>query len=148
MTDDKNQDPKTDAQHELPVESGTNPPPAFGCIVYFSAEGGVYCGRVANLVGISETAASQRDLLAKIVKRFKAEVSKSLESGTEPPWIDPPLTKTDVEKKLFLPVHLEDWNSTAIQTSQRFRASCLTRMSTGFQVRILSVHRGIPLALA
>lgn len=80
--------------------------PAFGCTVLISREAGGFQGRVANLKGVTASAASQRELLAAIVKQFKAVVAESLAAGGEPEWIDPPLEKEPGEQKLFLPVHL------------------------------------------
>jgi hypothetical protein len=93
-------------KRSLPLESGEPPVPAFGCIVYYSTDGGCVRGRVANLDGIEVTASSQRELLGQIVAQFKAVVAKSLAEGGEPEWVDPPAAKRDGEQKLFLPVHL------------------------------------------
>ena len=91
---------------ELPIESGQEVVPAFGCIVYFSTDTGGVKGRVANLAGIEITASNQREMLGQIVARFKSAVSTSLASGEQPDWIDPPSQKLEHETKLFLPVHL------------------------------------------
>lgn len=90
----------------LPIESAEPPVPSFGCIVYFSSDGGVFRGRVANLSGIEVAAANQRELLGQIVARFKSEVGKCIAEGREPDWVDPPAEKNEGEQKLFLPVHL------------------------------------------
>ncbi|MDV6032924.1 MAG: hypothetical protein F9B45_23130 [Phycisphaera sp. RhM] len=90
----------------LPVESAAPPPPAFGCIVYFASDGGVFRGRVANLAEIEVSASSQREMLGQIVARFKSSVADSLAKGETPAWIVPPAEKRPGETKLFLPVHL------------------------------------------
>lgn len=90
----------------LPVESAAPTPPAFGCIVYFACDNGVFRGRVANLAEIEVSASSQREMLGQIVARFKSSVSGSLDKGETPAWIVPPADKRPGETKLFLPVHL------------------------------------------
>ncbi|MCS7470633.1 hypothetical protein NZK35_28615 [Stieleria sp. ICT_E10.1] len=90
----------------LPVESTAPTAPAFGCIVYFACDDGVFRGRVANLAGIEVSASSQREMLGQIVARFKSSVAGSLAEGETPAWIVPPSEKRPGETKLFLPVHL------------------------------------------
>ena len=93
-------------KRHLPIDSGEAPVPAFGCIVYFCCDRGVYQGRVANLAGIQVQASSQREMLGQIVTQFKGAVAACLAQGRVPDWIDPPEPKRDDESKLFLPVHL------------------------------------------
>lgn len=95
-----------DSGPSLPIGGGDAPVPAFGCTVFVSRREGQFEGRVANLAEITASAASQRELLAAIVKQFKAVVAKHVAEGEEPKWTDPPLEKRDDEQKLFLPVHL------------------------------------------
>ena len=45
--------------------------PVFTCLVYVRHEGSEVVGRVANLGGIEARAASERDLLSKIIPEFK-----------------------------------------------------------------------------
>ncbi len=90
----------------MPIESAGPTPAAFGCVVYFTSQGGVFRGRVGNLPGIQVTATDQRSMLGQIVAQFKSSIQQSLERGDTPDWIDPPAKKNDDEKKLFLPVHL------------------------------------------
>ena len=97
---------KQPAKAGLPVESAAPTPPAFGCIVYFACDGGVFRGRVANLAEIEVSASSQREMLGQIVARFKSSVAASLDKGETPAWIVPPAEKRPGETKLFLPVHL------------------------------------------
>lgn len=98
--------PAASPRRRLPIESGDPTVPAFGCIVYFVSEAGVFRGRVANLAGIEVQASSQREMLGQIVAQFKSAVAASLAEGETPNWIDPPDEKRPGETKLFLPVHL------------------------------------------
>lgn len=100
------QPPETRPAQSLPIESAGPTAEAFGCVVYFASQGGIFRGRVANLAGIEVTATDQRSMLGQIVAQFKSSIRQSLEQGDTPDWIDPPTEKHADEKKLFLPVHL------------------------------------------
>jgi hypothetical protein len=80
--------------------------PAFTCIVYVSRADGNVSARVANLDGIQATAASEREVLAKVIPEFKKRVSELHSGGTEIPWIDPPKSPLEGEQKRIVPVHL------------------------------------------
>ncbi|MCC9640807.1 hypothetical protein LOC71_00855 [Rhodopirellula sp. JC740] len=89
----------------LPTTSGDQP--AFGCVVYIRRnEAGRLCGRVANLDGLETEGASERDILAALVKATRAKISSYLDEDQPVPWIDPPKAKADDETKRFLPLHL------------------------------------------
>lgn len=91
----------------LPTASPDEDPPAFGIIVYISkTDGGQTSGRVANLEGIQVTAATERDVLGRIVSTCKAAIQAATQKGEDPPWIDPPRPKEAGEQKRFLPLHL------------------------------------------
>ena len=81
--------------------------PVFNCIVYISlnSDGGV-SARVANLPGLSCTAASEREALSKIVPAFKQRVSELMRSETPIPWIEPPTPAEPEEQTRHIPVHL------------------------------------------
>lgn len=81
--------------------------PTFGCVVYIrKIDKGRVSGRVANLDGLEIEAASERDVLAGLVKAAKRVLAQHLEQGEKIPWIDPPTDKQDGEQKRFLPLHL------------------------------------------
>lgn len=94
---------------ELDVSSASTPleVPVFNCLVYVAprATGGVRA-RVANLAGLDCEAASEREALAKIVPAFKQRVAELTASGTDIPWIEPPLPVGADEQTRFIPVHL------------------------------------------
>ena len=81
--------------------------PVFSCIVYVSknASGGVHA-RVANLAGFESDAASEREVLRKLVPAFKQRVAELTASKTPIPWIVPPSPKADDEQVRLIPVHL------------------------------------------
>lgn len=81
--------------------------PAFGCVVYVRRnEAGRCVGRVANLEGLTAEGASERDVLASLVKQAKQVLARFVGDGQAIPWVDPPATKEDGEQKRFLPLHL------------------------------------------
>ncbi len=80
--------------------------PAFTCLVYVRSDGGKFFARVANLDGIQASGSSQRDVLAKIIAKFKKRVAGLISAGDPIPWIDPPLSPGDGEQKRIVPVHL------------------------------------------
>ena len=81
--------------------------PVFNCIVHVlrDAQGNVH-GRVANLPDLACTAATERDLLAKIVKEFKRVIREYSENDSLIPWVDPPKVKDQNEQTRLIPVHL------------------------------------------
>ena len=89
-------------------ESATPPQdvPVFDCVVYVARdEAGTIHARVANLSGLVEEAASEREALEKLVRRFKAQVAQLVQSGTPVPWIEPTPPRAD-EQTRYIPVHL------------------------------------------
>ena len=93
----------------LQVSSTSTPleVPVFNCLVYVASrqQGGVRA-RVANLPDLQCEAASEREALAKLVPAFKKRVGDLTSSGTDIPWIDPPMPVVDGEQTRFIPVHL------------------------------------------
>ena len=81
--------------------------PVFSCIAYVSPEtdGGVRV-RVANLMGLECTAASEREALGKIVSAFKMCVAEQIRNETPIPWIEPPSPAQEGEQIRYIPVHL------------------------------------------
>ncbi len=87
----------------------TVPPsvPVFNCIVHVHRDDqGNVQGRVANLPDLVCTAATERDLLAKIVKEFKRVIREYSEKETPIPWVVPPKAKEPNEQSRLIPVHL------------------------------------------
>lgn len=81
--------------------------PVFNCIVYVSRDSaGHVRARVANLAGLEFTAGSEREALSKTVPAFKQRVTELTQSGTQIPWIEPPLPPDPGEQTRFVPVHL------------------------------------------
>jgi len=97
-------DPLSTSQRLPTVPSSV---PVFNCVVHVShdAQGKVQ-GRVANLPDLICTAATERDLLAKIVKEFKRAVRECSEKNAPIPWVDPPKAKDPNEQTRLIPVHL------------------------------------------
>ena len=87
--------------------------PAFPCVVYLGREGGSVIGRVVNLDtgdesadALKVSAASERDVLSKLVPRFKQHVAKLHASGETIPWLDSLPELAPDEVKRFIPIHL------------------------------------------
>lgn len=81
--------------------------PVFTCLVYVHKnDDATVIGKVANLVGIEASGASERDVLGKVTREFKSRVSKMLEEGRKIPWVEPPQPPTDNEQVRSVPVHL------------------------------------------
>ena len=80
--------------------------PVFNCVVYVRSGSGPVRARVANLAGIECSAASEREVLGKVVAAFKQRVRELVEAATPIPWIDPPPPAAAEEQKRFIPVHL------------------------------------------
>jgi len=104
-----------DSNNPTPLDiTGTTQPsvPVFACLVYVQTnEDGTATGRVANLASeetgeIRASANSERDVLAKLTREFKSQVSKLLEAGQEIPWIDPPPAPSEDEQVRSIPAHL------------------------------------------
>ena len=100
--------PNSDSPNSLGITGDSKPNvPVFACIVYVHKnEDGTVIGRVANLAGIKASGNSERDVLGKIVREFKACVFKILEDGQEIPLIDPPQPPLENEQVRSVPVHL------------------------------------------
>lgn len=91
----------------LPLGDSQVNVPTFGCVVYVSKlANGQTLARVANLSGLTATAASEREAFAKLVPSFKQFVRDKLEAGESIPWIDPLPELAVAEQRRFLPVHL------------------------------------------
>lgn len=81
--------------------------PTFTCIVYIRKdEDGTLTGRVANLAGIEASGSSERFVLSKIVKDFKARVLLVHEAGDEIPWVSPVPGASENEQIRSIPMHL------------------------------------------
>lgn len=97
--------------NQLPASSCGSVPgsvPVFNCIVILridSSTGRAY-GRVANLPGLHGEAASERDLLFQLTRRFKDLLRTSLAGQHELSWIDPPEAPGAGEQQRFIPIHL------------------------------------------
>lgn len=89
------------------LNQNQNPPPAFGVVVYVrrDAEGRVH-GRAANLVDVSASASTERELFMKILPLCKASIRNSLEAGNSEPLLPSLLSPHADEKKTFFPLHL------------------------------------------
>lgn len=95
--------------HQIPI-AGSDVP-SYACVVYISEQSGKVSARVANLVKSDESpivssGASEREVLADIVKQFKGIVANEIDAGNEPKWLEPAKEKEANEQKRFLPVHL------------------------------------------
>ena len=81
--------------------------PVFNCIVLVQRDSsGTVTGRVANLPDLVCTAATERDLLAKVVKEFKHRLKQLTDEGVAIPWVEPPTLKETNEQTRMIPVHL------------------------------------------
>ncbi len=105
--------PNPDSPDSLEITGDSKPNvPTFACMVYVQTnEDGTVSGRVANLVcgdsgEIRASGNSERDVLGKIVREFKACVIKILEQGQEIPLIDPPHPPLENEQVRSVPMHL------------------------------------------
>jgi hypothetical protein len=85
-----------------------SPVPVFNCLVILGKpdENGRRRGRVANLQGITAEGTSERDVMAALMKSFKACLQKYTEASEDIPWIDPPESPAAGEVERFIPVHL------------------------------------------
>ncbi len=108
-----NTQPNSDKPNSLEITGDSKPSvPAFACIVYVhTGDDGTVIGRVANLAGgdsgeIRASGGSERDVLGKVTREFKARISKLLEEGQEIPWIDPPEPPLENEQVRSVPMHL------------------------------------------
>ena len=101
---------KSESDHpkSLQITGDTKPSvPVFTCIVYVRKnDDSTVSGRVANLAEIEACGSSERDVLGKVIREFKARVSKMLEAGQEIPWIDPRQPPLENEQVRAVPVHL------------------------------------------
>ena len=99
------------SSREITGDSKANVP-VFVCIVYVhSNEDGTMIGRVANLAGgddcgMRASGNSERDVLGKLVREFKARVVKMLEDRQEVSLMDPPPQPLENEQVRSVPVHL------------------------------------------
>ena len=89
-------------------ENDCSPVPVFNCLVILSSpdKHGHRRGRVANFPGITAEGTSERDILAALMKSFKAAIQQHSKSGQQIPWIDPPESPAPGEVERFIPVHL------------------------------------------
>jgi len=87
----------------------TDPVPVFNCHVLVrkpTAAGEPWTARCATAAEITADAPTERELLQKIVSRFKFFVHEHHVQGEPIPWTDPPLTPQPGELERFIPVHL------------------------------------------
>jgi hypothetical protein len=83
------------------------PPATFTCIVYVSHnQDGTVAAHAANLAGVSTRAATERDALANVARKFKSLVTRILENGETVPWIEPPDPPKQHERIRSIPLHL------------------------------------------
>ncbi len=108
-----NTQPNPDNPNSLGITGDSKPNvPAFACLVYVhTGEDGTVIGRVANLAGddscdIQASGNSERDVLGKVTREFKARIFKLLEEGQEIPWVDPPEPPLENEQVRSVPMHL------------------------------------------
>jgi len=104
MTDDQ-----APASTHLPVASdGTMPVPVYDCHVILSPadEGGTIHGRVSSLPGITAAGKTERDVLLRIVREFKAALIHCRQSGQPIPWSPAPEAPGPGESQRWIPVHL------------------------------------------
>ncbi|TWU25506.1 hypothetical protein [Bythopirellula polymerisocia] len=100
--------PNSDTPDSLGITGDSRPNvPVFVCLVYVHQnEDATVTGRVANLAGIETSGSSEREVLGKLVREFKARVSTLFAAGQEIPWIDPPQAPSESEQVRSVPVHL------------------------------------------
>jgi hypothetical protein len=81
--------------------------PVFSCIIYVRQNADrTVSGRVANLAGLNSSGPSERDVLSRLSREFKAQVMSLHHEGKEIPWIDPPTPAEADELVRSIPVHL------------------------------------------
>ncbi|MCA9134661.1 MAG: hypothetical protein KDA45_15945, partial [Planctomycetales bacterium] len=81
--------------------------PAFTCLVYVRKnEDATVSGRVANLAGIEARGSSERDVLSRLAREFKARIVDMMSRGQPIPWVEPPASPGVDEHKRTIPVHL------------------------------------------
>lgn len=97
-----------DPNQKLPITADVAPNvPVFSCIIYIRQnEDRTVTGRVANLAGLSSSGASERDVLSRLSREFKAQVLGLHQEGKEIPWVDPPTAAVPDERVRSIPVHL------------------------------------------
>lgn len=101
MSEPKNPDALNVAGSERPVV------PVYTCVVYVCKnDDGTYKARVANLSGIESVGASERDVLGKVCREFKARINAVHEEGVAMSLIDPPIARQEQEQVRSIPVHL------------------------------------------
>ena len=103
-----NTQPNSENPNSLGITGDSKPNvPVFVCLIYVQTrEDSTVIGRVANLSGIQDSGSSERDVLGKLVREFKSQVSKMSAEGQEIPWIDPPMSPLENEQVRSVPVHL------------------------------------------
>lgn len=98
----------SDSHDKLPVTGDAVPQvPVFSCVIYIRRnEDGKVSGRVANLEGLTSSGFSERDVLSRLSKEFKAQVMSLHQDGKPIPLIEPPLPPEADESVRSIPVHL------------------------------------------
>jgi len=93
--------------NHLPASS-SDPVPVFGCHVLLTkpVADELWNARCANAAGVTADAATEREVLHKIVSRFKFFVHEHHVRGEPIPWTTPPLAAKPGELERFIPVHL------------------------------------------
>lgn len=94
--------PKDLPRHEPPDPNV----PVFNCIIYLKPSANGVQARVANLADLEIQAASEREVLSRLVPLFKSKVAAWHQAGTPIPWLDPPLESMPGEVQRLIPVHL------------------------------------------
>ncbi len=99
---------KPKSHEKLPVTGDTVPQvPVFSCVIYIrKTEDGKVAGRVANFAGLSSSGFSERDVLSRLSKEFKAQVINLHQEGKPIPLIEPPQPPEPDENVRSIPVHL------------------------------------------
>ena len=91
----------------LPTSSRETSPPAFGIVIYVrrDQEGRVH-GRAANLVDVTASAPTERELFMKILPLCKTAIRGSLDAGNAEPLLKSLVPILPDERKTFFPLHL------------------------------------------
>ncbi len=91
----------------LPSSFKESLPPAFGIVIYVrrDQEGRVH-GRAANLVDVTASAPTERELFMKILPLCKTAIRASLDAGLSEPLCESLAPILPDERKTFFPLHL------------------------------------------
>lgn len=100
--------PNSNASNSLETTGDSQPAvPTFACIAYVrKQDDGTIAGRVANLAGIEATGNAERDVLSKLLREFKSQVSKMHAEGQSIAWVEPLPPPLEGEQRRSIPMHL------------------------------------------